>query len=64
MKRTLKRFAQSIGRFAVLVHLGPRFGSSGARVIGADPIEDWKQRQREAEEADRKQALERDDSNR
>lgn len=61
MKRTLKRFAQALGRFVVLVHLGPRFGSSGARVIGADPIEDWEQRQREAEEVDRKQARELDD---
>lgn len=61
MKRSLKRFAQWIGRFVVLVHLGPRLGSSGARVIGADPIEDWEQRRREAEEVDRKQALEIDD---
>jgi hypothetical protein len=61
MKRTLKRFAQSIGRFVVLVHLGPRLGSSGARVIGSDPIEDWEQRQREAEEVDRKQAQELDE---
>jgi hypothetical protein len=61
MKRALKRFAQSIGRFVLLVHLGPRLGSSGARVIGADPIEDWEQRQREAEEVDRKQAQELDE---
>jgi hypothetical protein len=61
VKRALKRFAQSIGRFVVLVHLGPRLGSSGARVIGADPIEDWERRKREAEEVDRKHARELDD---
>jgi hypothetical protein len=46
----------------VLVHLGPRFGAFGARVIGADPTEDWEQRQREAQEADRRHALEPDDA--
>jgi hypothetical protein len=62
MKRSLKRFAQWIGRFGLLVHLGPRFGSSGARVIGADPIESWEQAQREAQELDRRRALQPDDS--
>ena len=61
MKRSLKRFGEWIGRFALLVHLGPRFGSFGARVIGADPIEKWEQAQREAEELDRKHALKPDD---
>jgi hypothetical protein len=44
----------------MLVHLGPRFGASGARVIGADPIEEWQRALREAQELDRKQALESD----
>jgi hypothetical protein len=61
MKRSLKRFGQWIGRFVVLVHLGPRLGSAGARVIGADPLQDWERRQREAAELDRKRALEADD---
>lgn len=60
MKRSLKRFGQWIARFALQVHLGPRFGSLGARVIGADPIEEWEQRRVEAEELDRKPALEHD----
>jgi hypothetical protein len=64
MKRSLKRFGEWIGRFALQVHLGPRFGSLGARVIGVDPIEDWEQAQREAEALDRKQALEPDDPER
>jgi hypothetical protein len=58
MRRSLKRFGEWIGRFALQVHLGPRFGAFGARVIGADPIEKWEEAQREAEELDRKQALE------
>jgi hypothetical protein len=62
MKRSLKRFGEWIGRFVLLVHLGPRLGSSGARIIGPDPIEEWEQRQREAEELQRKQALEPDDA--
>lgn len=61
MKRSLKQFAQWIGRFALQVHLGPRFGALGARMIGADPIEDWEQRKIEAEELNRKQALGADD---
>lgn len=64
MKRSLKRFGEWIGRFALQVHLGPRFGAFGARVMGADPVDDWEQRQREAEELDRKQALEPDDRER
>lgn len=61
MKRSLKRFAQWIGRFALQVHLGPRFGSLGARMIGVDPAEEWEQRKIEAEELDRKNALGGDD---
>jgi hypothetical protein len=61
MKRSLKRFGEWIGRFALQVHLGPRFGSAGARAIGADPIEQWEQARREAEELQRKQAMEPDD---
>jgi hypothetical protein len=57
MKRSLKRFGQWIGRFALQVHLGPRFGSLGARMIGVDPAEEWEQRKIEAEELDRKRAL-------
>jgi hypothetical protein len=64
MKRSLKRFGEWIGRFALQVHLGPRFGSLGARVIGGDPIEDWEQRKTEAEALDRRQALEPDDPER
>lgn len=64
MKRSLKRFAKWIGRFGLLVHLGPRFGAAGARAIGADPVEDWEQRQREAEEIDRQRALRPDDQGR
>jgi hypothetical protein len=64
MKRTLKRFGEWIGRFVLQVHLGPRLGSDGARAIGADPIEQWRQAQREAEELDRKRALEPDDPTR
>ena len=61
MKRILKRFGEWVGRFALQVHLGPRFGSSGARAIGADPFEDWQSAQREAEDMHRKQALQPDD---
>lgn len=64
VKRSLKRFGEWVGRFAVQVHLGPRFGSFGARVIGADPVEDWQQAQREAEELDRKRALGTDEPER
>lgn len=60
MKRSLKRVGEWIGRFVVQVHLGPRFGAFGARVLGGDPIEDWEQRRVEAEEMDREQARERD----
>lgn len=60
MKRSLKRFGEWIGRFVVQVHLGPRFGSFGARVMGADPVEDWERRQREAEELERER-LSRED---
>lgn len=60
MKQIFKRFGASIGRFVVLVHLGPRFGSSGAGVIGADPAEEWERAQREAQELDRKQAMKPD----
>ena len=61
MKQSLKRFGQWIGRFVLQVHLGPRFGSLGARMIGPDPAEEWEQRRIEAEELDRKKALGPDD---
>jgi len=64
MKRSLKRFGVWIGRFVLQVHLGPRFGSFGARMIGADPTEEWEQHRREAEELERKQALKPDNPER
>jgi hypothetical protein len=64
MRRSLKRFGEWIARFALQVHLGPRFGSLGARALGSDPIEDWHSAQREAEELERKQVLEPSDPER
>jgi hypothetical protein len=61
VKESLKRFGEWIGRFVVQVHLGPRFGAFGARVFGADPMEDWEKAKIEAEQLNRKQALEADD---